>query len=1212
MPQPVNNIINVDYPLCSVYNVPSSRSIKFFTGYLFPSNNNIEYAIIDRGDGTTIFTYFSDISANYRQNVTALGVYDEFFPVWYPSFDETVSSTVPKFTGDYTYEADGNYQFNVTLVTDKGLGYRGTPVTLSVESKTMDTIPPEWEVTTSQYTITDSVDDIYIDLGNGFSGAPLLSSVTQTVSSIPIDATLFLLNVAGRTDVDYVEWNFGDGTSKVVDFRGGVVFSEFVTQYYSYPIMPSGVSYTPTATIYFTRNNKKKKFTVTGNEVILAQRFNIIPSIAAKGETSNDIGFTIQPWLTPNVLTDSTFTINIQKDLQYVIMDFGDGKFDVIAATYTPTLSSIAQSLTLVHRYESTNFNKILPNAIFVYKDGGRFYSKQYRAKRFVEYGRDNLIGILDGDYYVVPVIGTNGFRKFNNISVQPIYKQGTAVADIVIRLDIGLSNQIFAFEKIVWTINNTKIVQDKQTTKHFGYLTLKDVALPYIDFSISADLYGIPAVYSLNNVYNLKYIDTFDYTLNIVDFDTSLFIDEANIINTNSPPVLGPTVETTTVADGVEVISIETPILDVVGGAQSDTTTYASRSYIFDKVFSAINPVKNFINRSNPSTVSSPTLGLETKRDVGFFRPSKSSSIVIDGGKFSFVVNLDEVNTDTIYYVPDPYKYGSDSVALTFNSEKASFKKGYSFGLARNEPNTTEYSTTFYGYTSIPSHNEYDDLSSLYDEGYIHDIKYDVFGNQYGLIKNNSNFRKYIQVPPAEEQKAIVFNGYKFFDSYFGGGYSFNYYTSRDYPEVNTYVPGISTRTGSLTSVGYQYKLKFGTFDQPEFPTNPTPIDVVTTYKNPIAIKYIDGGVFAFSDTSPVIDTVSSDLSSNQYPGSGSFYYTALIEAGAHQAIPYIRPLRDQTNAFTQSITANFTQAVVVSGDNGVVDIDAGVFDANYPSFNYRSTNSLYLSSINPQSSTQYVTGNEFIDTKINRDALQGSIYIKTQNEETKPFTELLGFAEVKYGSAVFADLSAVQNFDIVYNTYFIQTPSYLIIDRIDYNDGFTSPRTPNLTIQYNVDNYNRISNRFKHKNNVYFAVLSGNNSLSAINPTIIPTIYRFDLSKFELINMLPYSNSILSAFAIDSSILYTEVASPKLIYNEDIDEFNLSYILKDQNKTPTVISVRFDINDIAYIKGVSGFKFTSDNDTVVFSTLSAVSASFTTLAQSSTPPISSTGAIL
>jgi hypothetical protein len=56
-------------------------------------------------------------------------------------------------------------------------------------------------------------------------------------------------------------WDFGDGTSRVVDFRGGVVFSEFVTQYYSYPIIPSGASYTPTATIYIARNNNKKKFT---------------------------------------------------------------------------------------------------------------------------------------------------------------------------------------------------------------------------------------------------------------------------------------------------------------------------------------------------------------------------------------------------------------------------------------------------------------------------------------------------------------------------------------------------------------------------------------------------------------------------------------------------------------------------------------------------------------------------------------------------------------------------------------------------------------------------------------------------------------------------------------------------------------------------------------------------------------------------------------
>ena len=1249
MSVPVNNFINVDYPICSVYSIPASTTIKLFTGYLFPANENLDYVTIEYGDGTTTTTAFSSTSASFTNNVNAIIKYPSFIPVWDNTFLKSAKIPTPKFTSEHTYQNNGEYQVNVTLVTDKGIGYRGTPVTVTVNNAPLVEIPEGWESTALQYQTVGQPGDILTQVPtnltdglircyslpqgaqatsgstnrpppgslpsqvyNNVVASPVLSSTVISVSATPIEASFILLNVAGRTDVDYIEWSFGDGSTKVIDFRGGVVYPQFVTQKYSYPILPVELSYTPTATIYLTKDGVKTKVTVTGNQVSLSQRYNIIPSIALEGETGSNYGFTIQPWLSPNVLTKARFTFDIQKDLQYILMDFDDGKFDIIPATYSPSLSGIRQTVDYTHEYESTNNNRILPSAIFVYKNSSGVYTtKNYRSKRFVEYGRDDLTNIY-GNYFFAPTVGTNGYRKFNNITVQPLYRDvDSAVVDIVIRLDIGFPKQILAFEKIIWTINGERIVQDKQTSKHFGYLTVKNVGVPYTNFSINADLYGIPAVYSqgTSSSFNLTYLKTYNYELNINDYRTSLFVDAQNAFNSSLAPVEIPT-QTITISGDTTII--ETPIIDVGDTETQEVKTYTSRAYVFDRAFVASNPAANFLNRNNPSTVASFEPDLETKREVGFFRPSKASTIVLDSGKFSFVVNLDRVDTDTIYYVPDPYKYGSETETITFNSEKASFKKGYSFGRAGDEPNTTEDSTSFYGYISTYNNNKDENLSELYDEGYIHDIKYDIFGNEYGLVKDNDNFRRYVEVDTITPPIAVVFNGHKFFDSYFGEGTQFDYYTPRDFPNINTYVPGISTNTGALSTTNYTYKINFGSFIQPAFPTNPTPIDIVAAYASPPSIRYVDGGVFAISDTIPVTDTISSDLSSNQYPGTGSFYYTSLIEAGVRQAIPYIRPLYSTTISAVSAVSALFTQNVVVSGNNGITDFDCGLLEGKYPSFDYKITNSLYLSSILPTSITQYVTGGEAIQNKIDRDNLGGTIYIKTQQNEIVSFIDAFAFATTKYGAAA-TELSSVHNFDLSYNTYFIQTPSYLIIDKIEYNGSvFESPRTPSTVIEYNSNSYNAISNRFKYKDDVYFAVLSAHNTSIPLNISIIPQIYRFGASKFELVNTLAYSSELLNTFTLSSNVLYTEACDPKLTYNEDIDMFNLSYLLKDQNKTPSLISVDFVIRDVASIKDVRGYNFVNGSTTVIFNALSALSTNFTSLTASTTPTLTSAGIVL
>jgi hypothetical protein len=226
--------------------------------------------------------------------------------------------------------------------------------------------------------------------------------------------------------------------------------------------------------------------------------------------------------------------------------------------------------------------------------------------------------------------------------------------------------------------------------------------------------------------------------------------------------------------------------------------------------------------------------------------------------------------------------------------------------------------------------------------------------------------------------------------------------------------------------------------------------------------------------------------------------------------------------------------------------------------------------------------------------------------------FADAFVFADTKYGAAA-NELSAIQSFDLSYNTYFIQTPSYLIIDKIEYdNDVFKAPTTPSITIKYNSTPYNALSNRFKYKDNVYFITLSAYSVPSSSNISIIPQVYKLNISNFELVNILPYSSDLLDTFTLSSNVVYTEAVDPKLTYNEDIDIYNLSYLVKDQNKTPGLVSVNFAIRDSVIIKDVNGYDFTNGSITTVFNALSSLTTQFTSLVQSTTPTLTASGLIL
>lgn len=1192
------NSIKVDYPLIKYVNDGVSRNVEFHAGFMFPDNKNIQYCIWDFGDSTTLTTSFSSVSATYAACADALAKYTTFFPQWKETNSESVRIPIPKFETSKVYTADGTYTTNCTLVDSKGTSYVGTPVQVTVKaSSSQYPQPNDWGSIANEYVYSESAASIFTN------GSPQLSAYTPSIDAIPIQATFSVSNILNRVDIDYIEWDFGDGTTSVFSVLGAPILQEYTTIDYAYPLLSNSLIFKTAVTLYTNNFGNKHRIRLVGQDIILQDRRDISVSNIIGGTSLLDqYAFNIYPINTSILPIETSFYCKVAPDLKYIMWDHDDGSYDTIPVSLSPSLSNINQVVEHRHKYNSVNYFKYIPRCIFVYKHAdGSYTSEQYNSWSFLNY--DLGIANPQANFFTAPVFSPFNYSKFNNIHILADYSNNeVGHARLELRLSLDYSYQLYSFEKIIWSINGETITQDKNTSDTFGHLTLENVKVPYYEFSVNADLYGIPFNFDNTLTSELTYYDSYAFVKDIYTYEDQ---DALNVYSASIVPLSSELIITQEgIFGGIEII---TPIVEqVIGERTTETMVISSRAFTFDKMFDAVSPASNFINRDYPTSASVYNGIYNTHREIGFFRPSKATCIVVDPGRFSFKVNFDNVDIYEPIYFPDPFKYGSSSSALTFNTIDSSFKKCASMGAASNEPNTNDDHVSFHGYTSKKKVNKYEDLSYLYDAGYVHDIKSDIYGNQFGLIKDSGNFKQYVNENSGDTVTTIVFNGYKFINDAFD---SFNYLLSGGDGQ-ETIIPGLSTYTNGYTLPGTPYTINFRQFKNYNTGKGIHPIDVSTQYLNPLNVGYRDCGSFVMDATTPLVDTISSDLSA--YPSTGSFYYTELYEAAAYTATPYVRPLVDGS---FPAITARFTESVRVSGNNGVIDIDCGMFATQFPSENnivYNGTEVMYISSVNPDAISQYTVGSQSNASIQDRESLNGVIYIKDRSNNVLRFTDALNYTQSKYGSAIFNELSSgVQEFDVSYNTYFIQTSGNLVIDRIAYeNDAFVSPRTPNIIVPFGNGQFNPISNRFKLNDTIYFATLTSFNTGSALS--VVPYIYKFNSTQFTLTLVYPLSSDAIDDLIVDAGdVLYVEASSPRLTYMAETDIFNISYILKDQNKSPYLISISFNEKDKVGITSVSGFKFAADNYTVQFSTSTNLSV-FSTMLSSAPPSLISNGLVL
>lgn len=580
-------------------------------------------------------------------------------------------------------------------------------------------------------------------------------------------------------------------------------------------------------------------------------------------------------------------------------------------------------------------------------------------------------------------------------------------------------------------------------------------------------------------------------------------------------------------------------------------STGSTASEYLSGKLFDNENTIKNFLNRNYPTTASTTRDEFETAMERGFFRPTNTSFVMIDGITKEYLVKPENLEPNTLYFFPDPNVFGNDLTIFQFVIDDYRLKRNTSSGLIKNHPNSSRYDTKYYGYTSRLDPNAIKNLNAVFNSGHVSDFKKDIFGNAFGLFKDG--YDKYFQNVDAGKIPTynVIFNGYEFFDEFYGEGYNFNFFTEDLSSFDQTIRVGLSTNTGFFDTESYDFLFSFGRYNPYYATIAPTESNLVRTE------RFIDAGFITKPNLSAYDDPVSSDLSAFE-SSTARFYYDTLLEGGIHDTSPQ-RALLDPS---FPTLTANL---VTYPKTSAFGTIDCGTFFDDLNSFGV-TQESVFIGDMNSNSSTRLIPQSTY-------NALSGDVYVK--NSVTKavmPLLSAMPYLINRHTTAIVDELSgSIKEFDNIYDNLIFETENYILFEKIRFEDGkFKEPTIGSKSFRHNVNTFNKISNRFKVKNDVYYCSMSSTGSFNTSNFRVFPKIFKFDSINFEHSQIFPTASTDLSYFTLTGeTVQYIDLDTPKLVYSKTNDVFNISFILQDQNNFPKVFSYDWVENpDVTFIE--------------------------------------------
>lgn len=593
--------------------------------------------------------------------------------------------------------------------------------------------------------------------------------------------------------------------------------------------------------------------------------------------------------------------------------------------------------------------------------------------------------------------------------------------------------------------------------------------------------------------------------------------------------------------------------------------------------LFEADQPTSNLLNLQTADIAAVQSDHQKLLRDVGlFFKPDDFGIFKLNAGKVTFELDETKLEQDKVYIFPDPNIYGNvgvnslSSYPYVHVYDYRGNIRNISSGVAMGDPKITNKSLTFEPYST--NQREVQELASLntlgyrlnfsdlYNKGAIRKMAYDCFGNEYALFKaeelesQDEVARDYIL--------SLKLDGHTFYDEIFNEGYAFDYSINGcDSGNTSTIRSGLTSFTDEFNNVDDPYYISFRKF---------TPYDELrgvkvcglgdfsesnssnVTVSDNFTSLLRDGGGFTQGDGSALPEPLLP--SDPLYPGSGNYYYDIFVDC-----IAFSDDVRD-TPGWQDYNCGRFTDVLETIRQ---FDYDGD----SYSFIDYTHSSSLTITS----SLTSEGSG------VINADRVTypGSVYVKDQGTSLSyPMSSILSNTLDKYSSEVRNDINSnLIDFDVIRDSIFLQTPTRLLIDKLNYSDkgSFDRPNTSNTT--FTVDSsetLNVMSHRLVVREletcgevgSVLFTITKPlSTDLCGIPQPknywlVYPEIYQYSFleNKSTMIYPQGWYDSDLESFSTSfpglcSNIAPEKVKGPHLAYNSLHDKLKLSYILFDLN---------------------------------------------------------------
>ena len=662
------------------------------------------------------------------------------------------------------------------------------------------------------------------------------------------------------------------------------------------------------------------------------------------------------------------------------------------------------------------------------------------------------------------------------------------------------------------------------------------------------------------------------------------------------------------------------------------DSTT----NILSGKLIEAQNISQNYLNRNNVSTATLPnTAFLVREKDFGaFYKPTNLGILVYNTFKFNYNINYQALSGNNIYYFPDPSKYigtygnsvytKSNFDIFDINENAYIVNYDVSNSAAFGYINDSSYYLNFHGYENVEEKNQiystgvsrnFDKVDFFKGEGEIwnngdvyniinkalypidnrqnslltgqNSLVYnwsDIYGNSYGLLKPTTNpfFNSLSSYDNVTQRCLFLSNGIFTIDSS-----PFNYQSAidGDYGEFIYDILPSQSFTSSLCSLG---DLEFTTDTNSRLYNG----EFIMPWCFSSSIYYNRGnvydGVFYSSFNGVLLPDIPSSDSPSWSVNDQNLYYNKLLDGASDKYGN--RPNFYRTATFLKSLSTTLDCGEFIY-KNQIDPFDINNFELKR--FDKIKTYNTILNGL----STEYVTANSIDNKSIysKKYELSAIPYFRDINNRVSPLSASLSAVFIKYSALpnIYSELNNnIIKLDLVFDVCIIETPNYLITEKIDYNYNTGAIQAYNSSLNYisRVTSGNtkieKFGNFYFHEksNTILFHKTSIHSALSATNyKYLYPTIYKMELDSLSLKQIFPKStNSLiyreLSAYSfrsvnnINSSIVDAsdpyynvyEVDRPVLTYDSETNTY--SYVIKSVDLSD---SIAFYYQNYKFING-------------------------------------------